>query len=294
MTKSPEQPASDRSLLEDIIGSIPVRIFWKDRDSRFAGCNALFAADAGFSRPDDVIGKTDFDMPWKSQAKRYRTDDIHIMESGLPRLGFDQPNITASGRTVWLHTSKAPLFDQEGNVTGILGISEDITAQKAVEEMHRASEARFRALFEQSPLGIQLVASDGRTLAVNRAWEALWGVPFEALSDYNLFEDRQLIDKGVMPKIRRPLPANTFWFRRWSTTGQPRRVFCQGGRVWVRTFIAPLMNEDGTLRRSCLCMRMSVNAERWSRRWRKSSSSTRWRSRSHSWATGRSIWSITG
>lgn len=249
MTKSPEQPASDRSLLEDIIGSIPVRIFWKDRDSRFAGCNALFAADAGFSRPDDVIGKTDFDMPWKSQAKRYRTDDIHIMESGLPRLGFDQPNITASGRTVWLHTSKAPLFDQEGNVTGILGISEDITAQKAVEEMHRASEARFRALFEQSPLGIQLVASDGRTLAVNRAWEALWGVPFEALSDYNLFEDRQLIDKGVMPKIREALAGKHVLVPalEYDRAATPE-VFCQGGRVWVRTFIAPLMNEDGTLR----------------------------------------------
>jgi PAS domain S-box-containing protein len=60
-------------------------------------------------------------------------------------------------------------------------------------------------LFEQSPLAIQVAAPDGRTLRVNRAWEQLWGVPFEALAGYNLLEDPQLDAVGVMPQLRRVL-----------------------------------------------------------------------------------------
>ena len=50
-----------RDLLQSIVENAPVRIFWKDRDLRFLGCNTLFAKDASFSSPDELIGKTDFD-----------------------------------------------------------------------------------------------------------------------------------------------------------------------------------------------------------------------------------------
>gem|GEM_PF-4437705 len=81
---------STSDLLQEIIASIPVAIFWKDRDSRFLGCNQRFALDAGYSSPEEMIGKTDADMVWKDQASLYRADDAAVMAElfrGLLRIG---------------------------------------------------------------------------------------------------------------------------------------------------------------------------------------------------------------
>ena len=51
-------------MLQLIIESIPVRVFWKDRDLRYMGCNTLFARDAGLSQPEQLLGKDDFAMGW--------------------------------------------------------------------------------------------------------------------------------------------------------------------------------------------------------------------------------------
>lgn len=69
-------------LLKEILDTIPVRVFWKDRNSVYLGCNKPFAADAGLEKPEDLIGKTDFDMGWAEQAELYRRDDKEVIESG--------------------------------------------------------------------------------------------------------------------------------------------------------------------------------------------------------------------
>ena len=60
----PQEPSATQSpgILHDILGSIPLRVCWKDRDSRHLGCSSLFARDAGQSRLEDVIGKPHFDL----------------------------------------------------------------------------------------------------------------------------------------------------------------------------------------------------------------------------------------
>ena len=85
----------------------------------------------------------------------------------------------------------------------ICSVVRDITERKRAEEVLRSSEARFRTLVEQSPLSIQILSPDGRTLRVNRAWEELFGVTLDEIEGYNLLEDRQLVDKGVMLRILR-------------------------------------------------------------------------------------------
>ena len=135
-----------KDLLQTVIEHVPLRIFWKDRDLRYLGCNTQFAKDAGHSSPDELSGKTDFDMGWKDQADSYRADDQAVMESGNPKLDYEELSTTPDGNTIWLRTSKVPLHDDEHNQSiGILGIYEDITERKLTEisliKSHRALTA---------------------------------------------------------------------------------------------------------------------------------------------------------
>lgn len=120
-------------LFRNIVEGFPLRVFWKDIDSRYLGCNSLFAMDAGLANPDDLVGKTDFEMGWKDQAERYVADDRVVMTSGIPRLGHEEPLTTGEGRIIWIRTSKVPLRNAEMEIIGVLGLYEDITAQKAFE-----------------------------------------------------------------------------------------------------------------------------------------------------------------
>lgn len=121
---------ASRDLLLSVVEHVPARIFWKDRDLRFLGCNTQFAQDAGHASPDELIGKTDFELGWKDQAGLYRADDMAVMASGQPKLNFEEPQTTPDGRTIWLRTSKVPLRNADQQVIGLLGLYQDITEQK--------------------------------------------------------------------------------------------------------------------------------------------------------------------
>ncbi|WP_156876866.1 sensor domain-containing protein [Paludibacterium yongneupense] len=124
-------------LLGETLDSIPIRVFWKDLQLRFLGCNLLFARDAGLSRPEDVIGKTDFDMVWSELAGGYRAADLQVMETGLPRLRHEEPHISTTGEARWVRSSRVPLRDAERRVIGVAGIYEDITEFKLAETAQR-------------------------------------------------------------------------------------------------------------------------------------------------------------
>ena len=81
-----------------VINTAPVRVFWKDRDLRYLGCNTAFAKDAGLEQPDDVIGKDDYQMVWADRAELYRADDKAVMESGIAKLSFEELMTDLSGQ----------------------------------------------------------------------------------------------------------------------------------------------------------------------------------------------------
>lgn len=124
---------ASRNLLLSVIDTAPIRVFWKDRQSRYLGCNRLFAEDAGEASPLDVVGKDDFQLGWKQQAELYRADDRRIMAAGVPKLNYDEPQTTPGGCTIWLRTSKAPLRNENNAIIGVLGIYDDITQRKQTE-----------------------------------------------------------------------------------------------------------------------------------------------------------------
>jgi PAS domain S-box-containing protein/putative nucleotidyltransferase with HDIG domain len=159
--KRAEALRKSKELLQTVVETAPARIFWKDRDFRYLGCNTRFAKDAGRSRPDELTGKTDFDMGWKDQAEAYRADDRVVMESGVPKLDYEEPQTTPDGSTIWVRTSKTPLRDENNQIIGLLGIYQDITEHKRATEELKNLATKYRALFESSSDAIMLLDEKG-------------------------------------------------------------------------------------------------------------------------------------
>jgi PAS domain S-box-containing protein len=116
-----------RQMLRNILDSIRVRVFWKDINLTYLGCNKSFASDAGLENTDEVIGRDDNLMPWTRQAEKYRKDDLNVIKTGKPLLNFEEEQTDAMGNSKWLRTSKIPLHDARGEIFGVLGTYQDIT-----------------------------------------------------------------------------------------------------------------------------------------------------------------------
>jgi len=132
--------AESKKLLRSIIDTVPVRIFWKDKSSKYLGCNKLFAKDAGLQDQSQLIGKSDFELPWKIEAQGYVNDDRLVMETGEEKIDYEEQQTQANGKTIWVTTSKTPLRDEEDKTIGVLGSYVDITKQK--ETMAAIQKAR--------------------------------------------------------------------------------------------------------------------------------------------------------
>ena len=142
-------------LLELVLDTIPVRLFWKDINSVFLGCNRLFAQDAGLQNPIELIGSDDYRLGWKDQADKYRQDDLEVMTSRQPKSQYEEVQTTPEGHRIWLSTSKVPLLDINGEVIGVLGAYEDITQRKWQEEQLKALNDDLERRVEQRTLELQ-------------------------------------------------------------------------------------------------------------------------------------------
>jgi PAS domain S-box-containing protein len=158
--------AESNSLLKTVIDAIPMRVFWKDKQLNYLGCNTAFAEDAGKHSPAEMIGKDDFQMFWAAQAEGYRADDSEIMRTSRAKLDYEEIQATPDGQMMWLRTSKIPLKNHDGQVFGVLGIYEDITQRKANEDQVR----KLSQVAEQSPESVIITDLAGRIEYVNSAF----------------------------------------------------------------------------------------------------------------------------
>lgn len=124
---------------EDILALMPGHIYWLDKNNVFLGCNDIQAKNAGLNSRKEIVGKTNFDMPWKDQAEELNKLNNKVMETGLPHIA-EEYAVMADGTTVYL-SNKSPLRDKNNAIVGILGVSIDITERKKMEvALKRAKE----------------------------------------------------------------------------------------------------------------------------------------------------------
>ncbi|MDD4979427.1 MAG: EAL domain-containing protein [Gallionella sp.] len=197
---------SSRQLLQTVIDTAPMRVFWKNKDLRYMGCNPLFAQDAGKDSPHDLIGKDDFDMTWREQAELYRSDDRRVMETGEAQLFFDEPQNTPEGGQIWLRTSKVPLRNKAQEVIGVLGVYEDITEHKLAEQRLLSESKVRKQMMEALPGVFYMLDENEHMLMWNNNFERFTqrsGGELAKISPLDLFIQK---DKGRVAMAI----ANTF------------------------------------------------------------------------------------
>jgi PAS domain S-box-containing protein len=162
-----EALSQERNLLRTLIDNVPDFIFVKDVESRMVVNNVAHRRLLGVGSEDEAKGKTDLDFFPPGLAEQYRADDQAVILSGLPLMNREETTVGREGNTRWLLTTKVPWLGRDGKIAGIVGISRDITQRKRAEEALRASEARYRLLFETNVAVIIRNTIDGRIVDCN-------------------------------------------------------------------------------------------------------------------------------
>lgn len=129
---------SAQERLQCVMDTIPEAIFWKDVNSVYLGGNKLFAQLGGYETVEQMIGRTDHEMPWtKQETEFYLKCDRHIIENDAAEYNIVEPLTKQDGLVAWLSTTKIPMHDADGKVTGVLAMSQDITERV---RLHRQRE----------------------------------------------------------------------------------------------------------------------------------------------------------
>ncbi len=192
-----------QQLLEGILNAIPVRVFWKDNNLVYLGCNKIFAQDAGFNDPEEIIGKNDYQLIWSEQAELYRTDDYEVIMSGNSKFNIEENQTTPEGNTITLLKSKIPLRNSDGKIYGVLGVYFDITERKQAEQKLHQSYMFNESLLKTIPFGMDIVDEEGTIMFLSDNFKRVFGNEAVGAKCWEIYRDdkKQCVDcplhKGI-------------------------------------------------------------------------------------------------
>ncbi|MDR3675828.1 MAG: PAS domain S-box protein, partial [Acidobacteriota bacterium] len=234
--RAEEELYQSRQMLKSILDTIPQRVFWKDKNIVYLGCNKAFAMEAGLKDPAEIVGKNDYELAWRETAEAYRADDKLVMEQDTPRLGYEETQNRPDGSVIWLRTSKLPLHDQEGKVMGILGTYEDFTERKQAEAEH----LRLVTAVEQSAEAVVITNTNGDIKYVNPAFTRTTGYGREEA----LGQNTRILKSGKQdPEFYRQLWSTILNGQTWHGELINRR---KDGKLYTEeTTITPIVSASG-------------------------------------------------
>ena len=153
--RAEEDARASGEMLRLVVDNIPQLIFWKDAQSVYVGCNRNFARAAGFDQPEEIVGKTDYDLPqWVREADAACAADQHIVQTDTPQLHVIETRHRAGGGLTWVETNAVPLHDKDGKVIGVLGTYEDITERTLSERRIASLNAELTQAYDATIEGL--------------------------------------------------------------------------------------------------------------------------------------------
>ena len=200
----------------------------------YLGCNQNLLREAGLSTIAQIIGKTDYELPWgETEADIYQADDREVIESQTAKLGIVETQHQANGQIIWVETNKLPLRNLQGDVIGVLGTYQDISDRKAVEKALMLKQRHLAALMNNIPHIAWIKDEQSRFIAVNTPFVQACGVSAEELvgkTDFDIWsadlaqayrdDDAEVLQSGqrkvVVEKVART-DGTLGWFETGAT-----------------------------------------------------------------------------
>ncbi len=229
----------EQALFQGLTSATPDHIYFKDRQSRFVRINATMAQQFKLADPSDAIGKTDFDFFGREHAQQAYEDEQRMMSTGEPLVGIEEKEIWPDGRISWVSTTKVPLCNAQGEITGLVGISRDVTASREANERIREQTT----LLDIATDGIMVADLQHRILFWNQGCARLYGwtageaagriTPellvidrgvFDAANAHLLREDKWTGEMRQLTKARQEVTVLSRWTLVRDSQGQPRSV----------------------------------------------------------------------
>ncbi|MBW4580560.1 MAG: EAL domain-containing protein [Tildeniella nuda ZEHNDER 1965/U140] len=228
-----------------LLDNLPLAIFWKDTNSVYLGCNKQFAQNLKLDTVASVLGKTDYELPYKRPiAAHFQQQDRQVIASEQPLLGLIEANTLAKEGQNWTQANILPIHDADGTVIGVLGTIEDITDRRQAEEVIHLQLAAIEACTE----GIAVINASGEFVYLNPAHAQCFGYDQAALTGKNwriLYapDEAQRYEREVFPALQQQ--------GRWQGEVIAKR---RDGSNFAEEVSVTLLNDDSLL---CVCRDVS-------------------------------------
>lgn len=168
--------ARERDLLQGLMDNLPAHIYFKDLHSRFTRINLALARHLGLSKPEEAIGKSDANFFSLREMRQKLVEEQRLLATGEPILDLIEKSDTATGAK-WVSSTKVPIYGEDGHITGLVGVSHDITETKRAEEELQRKSAFLEAQMHSSIDGILVVDEQGRKTLQNQRMTDLFKIP---------------------------------------------------------------------------------------------------------------------
>ncbi len=147
-----------QKMLQLIMDTIPMSIFWKDKDSVYLGCNKTFIKECNLTTVEEVVGKTPYDLFSQEIADDLIALDQQVISTNEPFFNVLHSHSRPNGSTGWREISKIPLRNENQLAVGVLGVWRDVT------EKNRAEERLKRTLEDMERFNQLMRGRERRTL----------------------------------------------------------------------------------------------------------------------------------
>jgi len=228
----------EQNLMQTLLDSIPDYVYFKDKNRRFVRASNIFCELFGCGL-EDIIGKKDEDLFPPEIAKETVSDDLRVIETGIPLINKLEGGKSIAGGEHWVLTSKLPWRDKKGNIIGLFGISRDITHHKQAEEALMKSEKRYRQLVESMNEGLGVADQDYILTYVNPRFCEMLGYHRDEIIGCNLIDfvhdDSKELMKDQVERRRRG--EERAFVLSWKTK--------KGGKIYTQASPKALHDEEG-------------------------------------------------
>jgi diguanylate cyclase (GGDEF)-like protein/PAS domain S-box-containing protein len=176
MKENKKSEIRESEMMNALMDSITDSIYFKDLQSRFILINKACAKKFGIEKPDNAVGKTDFDFFSKEHAKKAYDDEQRIIKTKKPIVNIEEKETWHGKDDRWASTTKMPFYSKKGEIIGTFGISRDITEKKKAEEEIEGGKSKIEAILHSTLDGIYVTDKQGKVLMYNNRFLSLWKI----------------------------------------------------------------------------------------------------------------------